>query len=222
MVKHPFKEGTKLAKTFTILSDGGWHCGKHELPGTQPAKAIQIIRQHGFKIENSTRYCLKCRDKTVHRRLVSLKPIKPSFARKQLPQELRQRILKHYNNTEAISLREMIPNQLEVDHCFPQVRWSKEEIYDIQMTEKEINRKFQLLTRQNNLWKSRYCEHCVKTGERGTFIGINFFAEGGEKWNTKFAKDDESGCFGCFWYNPNRWREALNDLIKRTKGKKWI
>ena len=52
MVKHPFKEGTKLAKNFMILSDGKWHCGKHELPGTQPAKAIQIIRQHGFQIEN--------------------------------------------------------------------------------------------------------------------------------------------------------------------------
>lgn len=51
MTKHPFNVGTKLATIFTILSDGEWHCGKHELPGTQPAKAIQIIRQHGFQLK---------------------------------------------------------------------------------------------------------------------------------------------------------------------------
>ena len=219
MVKHPFKQGTKLAKTFTILSDGKWHCGKHELPGTQPAKAIQIIRQHGFKIENSTQYCVECKDKTVHRRLVSLHPIKPSFARAQLPQKLRRRVLQYYKNIEAITLRKMLPNQLEVDHRFPQVRWAKEETYDIQMTEKEVNKKFQLLTRQNNLWKSRYCEHCQKTGERGTFIGINFFAEGGEIWNPKYAPDDERGCYGCFWYDPSKWKEALNNLINEKKNK---
>ena len=49
------------------------------------------------------------------------------------------------------------------------VQWSPEE---------ELHRKFQLLTRQQNLWKSRYCERCEKTGERGTFIGINYFSQG--------------------------------------------
>lgn len=110
MIKHPFNEGTKLAQIFTILSDGKWHCGKHELPGTQPAKAIQIIRQHGFDIENSTRYCDKCKDKTVHRRLTSTVPVESSFVRLQFPSKLRQRVLKHYNNIEAITLRKMISN----------------------------------------------------------------------------------------------------------------
>ena len=214
MKKHPFNVGTKLAKVFTILSDGEWHCGKHELSGTQPAKAIQIIRQHGFLIENSTRYCDVCKDKTVHRRLISTEPISPSFIRLQLPPKLRQRVLEYYSNTEAITLREMLPNQLEVDHRFPQVRWSKDESYTINMT--EVHRKFQLLTRQHNLWKSRYCEHCVKTGERGTFIGINFFAEGKAKWNPKFSSNDEQGCYGCFWYDPDKWRKTLNDLIRRA------
>ena len=53
MTKHPFKEGTKLARIFTILADQEWHCGKHDLPGTQPAKAIQIIRQNGYDIEKT-------------------------------------------------------------------------------------------------------------------------------------------------------------------------
>lgn len=213
MTKHPFNEGTKLAKVFTILSDGKWHCGKHELPGTQPAKAIQIIRQHGFEIENKNIQCSVCNDKTVHRKLISTIPTKASFVRQQTPAAIRKRVLKHYGNVEAITLREMVPNQLEVDHRFPQVRWSEDESYDTEMSEKELHEKFQLLTRQHNLWKSRYCENCARTGERGTFIGINFFSEGGLEWDTKYKKGDERGCYGCFWYDPDKWRKALNDFI---------
>jgi len=215
MTKHPFNEGTKLAKVFTILSDGKWHCGKHELPGTQPAKAIQIIRQHGFEIENKTIYCETCKDKTVHRRLLSTEPTKPSFVRQQVPPQLRKRVLKHYDKMEAITLRQMVPNQLEVDHRFPQVRWSRDESYDPEMSETELHAKFQLLTRQHNLWKSRYCEHCAETCERGTFIGINLFAEGGPTWDPKYPANDERGCYGCFWYDPDKWRQALNELIEQ-------
>ena len=217
MTKHPFKQGTRLAEIFTILSDGQWHCGKHKLPGTQPAKAIQVIRQHGFEIQKKTIYCDVCKYKTVHRRLVSTEPIKPSFIRQQFPAKLRKRILKHYDNVEAITLRKMVANQLEVDHRFPQVRWSKDESYDPEMPEEELHAKFQLLTRQHNLWKSRYCEHCAETGERGTFIGINFFAEGGPQWDPKYQSDDERGCYGCFWYDPDKWRRALNELIDMQK-----
>lgn len=216
MVKHPFNEGTKLAQVFMILADGGWHCGKHELPGTQPAKAIQIIRQHGFSIENKTIFCSACNDKTVHRKLVSTEPKKQSFIRQQFPSKLRKRILQHYNKTESITLREMIANELEVDHRFPQVRWSKDETFDPNMSEDQLHAKFQLLTRQHNLWKSRYCENCVKTGERGTFIGINFFYTGGSLWDNTYASDDERGCEGCFWYDPYKWREALNELIEKS------
>ena len=115
---------------------------------------------------------------------------------------------------EAITLRQMVTNQLEVDHRFPQVRWSGDETYDVEMTEEELHATFQLLTRQNNLWKSRYCENCAKTGERGTFIGIDFFAEGGPLWDKKYQPNDERGCHGCFWYDPDKWRKALNEFIE--------
>jgi hypothetical protein len=176
---------------------------------------IQIIRQHGFTIENQSTYCEVCKDRTVHRRLVSTEPEKASFVRMQLPGDLRKRVLKHYENIEAVTLREMVPNQLEVDHRFPQVRWSKDEIYDPNMSEEEIQAKFQLLTRQHNLWKSRYCEHCAQTGERGTFIGINFFAIGGPKWDPQYPTDDERGCYGCFWYDPDVWRQEINVLVEK-------
>lgn len=217
MTKHPFKIGTKLAKAFTILSDGEWHCGKHDLPGTQPAKAIQIIRQHGFEIKNISQYCIKCKDRTVHRKLISTTPTSDSFVRLQIPSKLRQRVLKYYNNIEAITFRQLLPTQLEVDHRFPQVRWARDEKYDEDMSDEELDKKFQLLTRQNNLWKSRYCEHCAKTGERGTFIGINFFYESVSSWDLRYSNDDERGCRGCFWYDPGKWRKELNVLLQRKE-----
>ena len=205
-----------MQKFFLILSDSEWHCGRHELPGTQPAKAIQIIRQHGFEIKNKTQYCKKCKEKTVHRCLVSTVPVADSFIRLQIPAQLRKRVVELYGSKEIISQREMVPNLLEVDHRFPQVRWSKDESYDVNMSDEEIRKKFQLLTRQNNLWKSRYCEHCKKTDLRGTFIGIDFFFAGEERWNPKIPSDDERGCYGCFWFNPDAWREALNKLIEEN------
>jgi len=216
MTKHPFRKGTKLARVFTILSDGEWHCGKHELPGTQPAKAIQVIRQHGFEIKNRTIYCATCKDKTVHRKLVATEPTTSSIVRQYFPAKLRKRILKHYDNVEAITQRKMVSNQLEVDHRFPQVRWAKDESYDPDMSDTELHAKFQLLTRQHNLWKSRYCERCAKTGERGTFIGINFFSEGGQEWDPEIPFSDEQGCYGCFWFDPDKWRAALNELIEHA------
>jgi len=214
MVVHPFNEGTQLATIFTLLADGKWHCGKHELPGTQPAKPIQIIRQHGFEIENDNRYCNTCHAKTVHRRLTSTEPQKVSFVRKQIPTEIRRHVLQLYKNTEAISLREMVPNLLEVDHRFPQVRWADDEVYSQNITNEWLYQKFQLLTREHNLWKSRYCERCFKTGERGTFIGIDFFYTGGKNWDASINPHDERGCQGCFWYDPEKWRKALNLVIK--------
>ncbi len=218
MVKHPFNEGTNLAVIFTTLSDCRWHCGKHELPGTQPAKAIQVIRQHGFDIENQTIFCRICAAKTVHRRLISVEPSEPSFVRQQLPPSLRKRVLNYYGRREAITQREMVSNQLEVDHRFPQVRWSSDESFNPNMSDEELHGKFQLLTRSHNLWKSRYCEHCLETGERGTFIGIDFFSQGGPIWNPKITGDDERGCHGCFWYDPEEWRKALNSFIARNKN----
>jgi hypothetical protein len=212
--KIPFKGGTKIYQTFIVLSDLEWHCGKHELPGTQPAKAIQIIGQHGFKIEKKTFYCKQCKEKTVHRKLISLE-VGRVFTRSKLPEKLKKRIKEYYKNTDAITLRDDLP--IEVDHRFPQVRWgTKEPENPVDMSSKDIQERFMLLTRANNLWKSRFCERCFKAGLRGCFPGINFFYQGNEKWGTNDPYS-EDGCKGCFWYDPGKWRKALNLIIKKTK-----
>jgi len=203
---------------FQILTDGDWHCGKCELPGTQPAKPIQIIRQNGYEIENKKKLCSICKYKTVHRRLVSTAPTNASFVRSALTESLKKRVKEAYKNVEAVTQRTYQPAELEVDHRFAQVRWSKpEDANPPDMSDREIVAKFQLLTRQHNLWKSRYCERCKETGNRGTFIGINYFYEGGPTWPEDLADDDERGCHGCFWYNPDMWRQSLNALIDRQR-----
>jgi hypothetical protein len=68
------------------------------------------------------------------------------------------------------------------------------------------------LTRSNNLLKSRQCERCVKTGQRGNFPGIYFWYVGDETWQGA-SKSDENGCVGCFWYDPYKWRQELNKKI---------
>lgn len=213
---NPFKEKTKLFQTFSILSDLEWHCSKHELPGTQPAKAIQIIRQGGFKIENKTIFCEKCREKTVHRRLISIEAISDCITRSKFPEKLKKRIKEYYKNTDAVTLRSDLA--VEVDHKFPQVRWGKkEEENPIDMKDEKIKERYILLTRANNLWKSRYCEKCYKTGVRGMFPGIKFFYKGKEEWDKEIDPHDLKGCEGCFWYDPHKWRESLNLFIKKSK-----
>lgn len=215
--KLPFKEKTKLYKTFSILSDLEWHCSKHELPGTQPAKAVQIIRQHGFKTEKKTAYCEKCKEKTVYRRLVSLE-IEGArvFTRSKLPEKLKKRIKEYYKNADTVTLRSDLA--VEIDHKFPQVRWGRKEPENpIDMSDERIQGRFILLTRANNLWKSRYCEKCYKTDLRGTFPGINFFYKGGRKWDKNINPHDPKGCEGCFWYDPFEWRKALNLVIEKIK-----
>lgn len=214
MAELPFSQGSKLRQTFQILVDCNWHCGKHELPGTQPAKAIQIIRQNGYEVEKRTQHCARCDERTVHRRLVSTSPSASSVARSALPEKLKGRVKTLFKNIEAITQRTYEANQLEVDHRFPQVRWSSPEaMNDPNMSDADITAKFQLLTRQHNLWKSRYCEACLKTGRRGTYIGIEYFYEGGLIWPEDIHPDDERGCIGCFWYDPEKWRQSLNQLV---------
>jgi hypothetical protein len=48
-------------------------------------------------------------------------------------------------------------------------RVKKEEDY-IDMTDEELKARFMLLTRENNLLKSRNCEKCKKTGKRQSLL----------------------------------------------------
>ena len=69
--------------------------------------------------------------------------------------------------------------ELLVDHKFPSQRWTKPESDNPNdMLEMDITNKFQLLSNQTNMYKSRYCDTCVKTGKRASFMGIKWYYAG--------------------------------------------
>ncbi|MFH0968919.1 MAG: hypothetical protein V1804_00210 [Patescibacteria group bacterium] len=221
-MSNPFKKGTTSHHDFNIMSDLKWHCAKCELKSGQ-AKTWQVWRQMGIQLDTNEKgnfykaiFCEKCKNKTVHRKLKSLKISEDTKSRSGLPQKLTKRIKEVLKFEEAVFLRNMMPKELEVDHKFPQVRWDRnEEENKPDMLEEEIREKFILLTRSNNLLKSRCCEKCFKTGKRGNFPGIYYWFKGGENWDENTNDYDKKGCDGCFWNNPHKWRDEINKLVKK-------
>lgn len=220
MINNPFKINTNSYIDWETLKDLNWHCSKCELKSGQ-AKTWQIWRHTGLQLakdekDNFYKYikCPSCDSNTVHRKLLSLEILEETKTRSGISTKFAKKVKDIYKDTEALFLREFPPRELEVDHKFPQIRWSKNENKNLEsMTSGEIKSKFILLTRSNNLLKSRQCEKCLKTGTRGNFPGIYFWYVGDENW-TGIDKFDENGCHGCFWYDPFKWREELNKIIK--------
>ena len=222
---NPFKQNTTSYHDWEVMKDLKWHCTKCELKAAQ-AKTWQVWRQMGIQLDTDEKgnfykriYCSNCGMVTVHRKLKSLKISDETKIRSGIPTKLAKKIKEVLNYEEAVFLRKMSPSELEIDHKFPQIRWrSDEEENKVTMSEEEIKNKFILLTRSNNLLKSRFCERCVKTGKRGYFPGIYFWYEGDEDYRGE-DKYDEKGCVGCFWYDPYKWREELNKLVNKKYKK---
>ena len=228
-MSNPFKVGSTSYHDFEVMSDLEWHCTKCELKSGQ-AKTWQVWRQSGISLAKDDKgnfykkiYCSECDNKTVHRKLLTLKISEDTKSRAGLPSNLAKKVKNIYKNEEAMLLRELPTRELEVDHRFPQIRWnSDEEKNDISMSEQEIRQKFILLNRSNNLLESRYCEKCVATGIRGNFPGIYYWYKGEKEWDSTISSHDEKGCVGCFWYDPYTWREELNKMLDNNivKGEK--
>jgi hypothetical protein len=221
---NPFKPNTTSYYDWEVMKDLKWHCTKCELKSAQ-AKTWQVWRQMGIQLDRDEKgnfykrmYCSNCDMVTVHRKLKSLEILDDTKVRSGISTYLARKIKMVLNYEESVFLRKMPSNLLEIDHKFPQIRWCKDEKENkVTMSEEEIKKKFILLTRSNNLLKSRFCEKCVKTGKRGHFPGIYFWYEGDENWIGE-SECDEKGCIGCFWYDPYKWREELNKIVnKKTK-----
>ncbi|MEM3797813.1 MAG: hypothetical protein QXY74_05190 [Candidatus Bathyarchaeia archaeon] len=164
------------------------------------------------KAPNPPRYCQNCGRETTHYKLESLYPVDVPITRSHLPPWLVDRVLRLYDYREAITGRKRHPKDLTVDHRIPNIRWHGEERkWDQSVPDKELLETFQLLTNEDNLWKSRMCEECKRTGKRQPFLGINYFYLGGAYY------DESIGCKGCGWYDPESWRRSLNELLEKLK-----
>lgn len=215
---NPFKKDSIQYKDFETMSDCKWHCTKCELLSGQ-AKTWQVWRQEkGIQLDQDEngnwckrQRCPTCQRTTVHRKMKSIEIETAEIrARKNIPDSVKRRAKKIYKNTDEYTLREEPANTLELDHRLPQVRWTSSEKVNTGLSDEQIIEKFMLLTRKNNLLKSRYCEKCKATGIRANgYRDIEFWYVGDKYY------DDKLGCEGCFWYNPSKWREELNKVLKK-------
>lgn len=220
------KRGSLQAKVRAVLEDGSWHCRSHEykrIPSGQLAGGggIQGLQRGtsarpGLKIESKTDVCERCGKKTRWDRWTG--EFQSANAPSSIPKVLAKKILAHYANLDSIEQRERPVHELVIDHRFPMIRWGgTEQKLSPDMTEADMGQKFQLLkfdgSGNHNLLKSRACEVCFKTGQRGTPFGVRFFYEGGETWPEAVPVSGacaEQGCVGCGWYDFEKWRAALN------------
>lgn len=155
-------------------------------------------------------FCKHCGTNTIHRKLKTTEIVETGLkTRTSIPPHIAKRAKDIYGCVDEYSVRVEPANQLEIDHRVPQVRWTDNEEDNSNLSDNQITEKFMLLSRPNNLLKSRICEECVKTGKRGKgYKNIEFWYEGTEEY------DEKIGCVGCFWYNPTKWRDELNKKIK--------
>ena len=221
-----FKEGSKVHLVYQVLQDQQWHCRECEYSHVQSSQiaggsGIQGLQRGtksrpGMEIESGNHLCGTCERTTRHDRWTGgiVEPIPaPS-----MPPDFALRVVTLLGSRDVVDDTERPPNQLTVDHKLPMIRWSAEEALRqgsyTSMSDEDIREHFQLLRASNgslshNLLKSRACEKCYKTGNRGTPFGIEFFYSGGAKWEPADQRD-RAGCIGCGWYDFAEWRKSLN------------
>jgi hypothetical protein len=223
---------SKQFKVLSVLVDRNWHCRSHEYDHVESDQiagggGIQGLERGtktrpGFEIESEDQHCDTCGETTRHDRWTGER--KTANAAANIPEAVKQKILDHYDHRDVIEDRQRQLHDLVIDHRFPMERWAgAEESYTEEIDESEIERTFQLLKDDgkgnHNLLKSRACEHCKETGERGAPMGIEFWYRGGPEWPDDVPEEGpeaEVGCVGCGWYNFDRWRQELNELIRAS------
>lgn len=215
---------------FDILRDKNWHCRdcaqqvirSNQLAGGGGVQGLERGNNSrpGIVIETMIRRCSLCDKPTYWDRWTG--EFQQSNSAASIPEKLRKKVLGYYGYVDTIEQRKRQAHELVIDHRFPMERWGEsEERNDINMSEEDIQRKFQLLKKDSsgnhNLLKSRACEKCIKTKKRGYPMGIKYYYEGDENWPADCpttGKEAEQGCIGCGWYDFEAWRKGLNSEIE--------
>jgi hypothetical protein len=212
---------TETYKVLAALYTGEWECRTCGIGriNDQPPARIKALKVMGYIICSRRKNCSTCEKKTMHDILLMLPPIESRFEhgnelRKAMSDILKKRIKKLFGNREVCFNIVRGDIELLIDHKFPSQRWNTPESDNPNdMSDEQIRNKFQLLSNQSNMWKSRYCDTCVKTGRRGDFMGLNWYYEGNENWQGA-TPHDENGCKGCPWYDLELWKTKLAEKTK--------
>lgn len=228
-----FDKRTKVYQVFKVLKDMQWHCreceythvGSTQIAGSGGIQGLKRGRgsRQGIIIESANHFCVNCNKTTRQDRWQGA--FQSSVQGKSMPPEFVRRAIRLFGSRDIIENTERQPNQLTIDHKLPMLRWTSAteavQTRYSQMSDEEIKDNFQLLKKSNgsvshNLLKSRACERCFRSGNRGTPFGVIFFSSGGSKWEPIDKKDPE-GCVGCGWFDFDQWRKALNQTLREQK-----
>ncbi|MHA1288051.1 MAG: restriction endonuclease [Candidatus Thorarchaeota archaeon] len=204
---------------FEALTSFEWTCQRCGLPNNPNwARRMQDIKELGYTIATDTnRYCSKCGQNTTHLILTAL-PRGQETGYETWEPQLRKRILKILGNYDVYENRISSAYALLPDHKFPEIRWDERTRQENprDMTAEEIKAKYQLMSNQRNQQKREVCRTCFQTGQRGTPFGILYFYEGDATWSLDIPVrgiEAEHGCVGCGWYDMQKWRRSLNQLL---------
>lgn len=200
----------ELLKVFKD-SVGEWVCGFCNSGSNQPAAIFREIKKEGYSFEevSPNRWgknlpCSVCSDVRTHYKLLNEEPQFSSKARIIITPKVRRRILKIFGLRDAFT-GATISSTPEIDHKIPWTRLD-DDIDASSMTDDEIRKHFQLLTREHNLLKDRACGKCKNSNERPPFFGVHFWYLGNENYH--------GDCTGCGWHDGEKWRDELNKNLK--------
>lgn len=237
-IQELLQKETIQARVMRILQDQQWHCRVHGYPAGLSGQlagggGIQGLQRGtrnrlGFVLETKQEHCEVCKKKTKFDRWTG--ELQSSSAHATISAALEERILAHFNYIDVIEQRQRSRHELVIDHKFPSLRWANSEpTNNPSMSEAEIVSKFQLLRKDAygnaNLLKSRACENCLRTHQRGTPFGIRFFYAGGSQWPADvpdFGPEAERGCVGCGWYDFARWRREMNEVVGDVRSDQYV
>lgn len=212
----PKAKGSETYKVFESLLTGKWECrscGAGKI-NDQPAARIRDIKKNGFIVATKSRTCSTCIKKQYHDILLifDIESKAKSEFRKPISAQMKIKIISELGSKDVFFNSVRPSNEFVIDHKFPSQRWEKPETDNNQLSYSDIKNKFQLLTNQSNMLKSRLCDDCCRTGIRPDFLGIKWFYHGNENWvsNNKIG----SGCYGCPWFDLEEWKNKINVILK--------
>lgn len=215
------KETTK--GFFDKLLDLTWKSVQYDLPANRNwARRIQDIKEFGYTLATDTRRQVKGKYKTdTHILLVPI-PKGGVTGYEVMSAAFKAKAISVMEAVNAYELSSANKHGLIPDHKFPEIRWDEETRAENpeEMSNPEIKEKFQLLDNQRNQQKREVCRKCFQTGKRGIIYGLKFFYSGDENWPTdipRIGKEAEKGCVGCGWYDIQKWRDSLNELIEKSQ-----
>ncbi len=149
-------------------------------------------------------------------------PLNPKMGYEVFTPQFKSRVIRLFNGINAYEAKKTAIKSLIPDHKFSEVRWDEDTKGEnpMEMTDKEIIEKFQLLDNQRNQQKREVCRKCFQTGQRGKLFGIDFYPVGTGEWDKSVpqkGKAAEQGCIGCPWYDIEAWRKAVNEILKKAR-----